>query len=75
MIEGFRHAHEYDIMELQDYYKILELNPNADQEEIKQAYRRLARKFHPDVSKEPEAEKKFKHIKEYIGQGIMCFNP
>ena len=64
MIEGFRHAHEYDIMELQDYYKILELNPNADQEEIKQAYRRLARKFHPDVSEEPEAEKKFKHIKE-----------
>jgi len=51
-------------MELQNYYKILEVSPEADLEEIKQAYRRLARKFHPDVSDDPEAEQKFKYIKE-----------
>lgn len=50
--------------ELQDHYKILELSPNADQEQIKQAYRRLARKFHPDVSTETDAEQQFKRIKE-----------
>lgn len=51
-------------MELQDYYKILELTPGADDKEIKNAYRRLARKFHPDISKEPNAEQQFKSVKE-----------
>lgn len=51
-------------MEIHDYYQVLELAPDAGPEEIRQAYRRLARKYHPDVSDEAEAEQKFKNIKE-----------
>ena len=46
-------------MEYRDYYKILGIVRDAPQDEIKRAYRKLARKFHPDVSKDPDAEKKF----------------
>ncbi len=45
-----------------DYYEIIGVSRNADKEEIKRAYRRLARKFHPDVNKEPGAEERFKEI-------------
>ena len=45
-----------------DYYEILGTARDADQEEIKRAYRRLARKYHPDVNKEPGAEDTFKEI-------------
>lgn len=45
-----------------DYYDILGVSRSADQEEVKRAYRRLARKFHPDVNKDPGAEDKFKEI-------------
>ncbi len=51
-------------MEYKDYYKILGVPRNASQEEIKRAYRRLARKYHPDVSKEPDAEERFKEVSE-----------
>src|SRR3990167_1566253 len=51
-------------MEYKDYYKILGLERGADDAAIKQAYRRLARKFHPDVSKEPNAEEQFKNVQE-----------
>lgn len=51
-------------MEYKDYYKILGVERNADVAEIKKAYRRLARKYHPDVSKEPDAEQKFKEVNE-----------
>ena len=51
-------------MEYRDYYKILGVERNADEAEIKKAYRRLARKYHPDVSKEKDAEQKFKEIGE-----------
>lgn len=51
-------------MEFKDYYKILGVGRNADADEIKRAYRRLARKYHPDVSKEADAEARFKEMKE-----------
>ncbi len=51
-------------MEYKDYYKIMGVKRDAAQDEIKRAYRKLARKFHPDVSKEPDAEKRFKEVGE-----------
>lgn len=51
-------------MEFKDYYKILGVAEQASQEDIKKAYRRLARRYHPDVSKEAEAEAKFKEVGE-----------
>ena len=51
-------------MDFKDYYKILGVEPTADDKAIKAAYRKLARKYHPDVSKEPGAEDKFKEIGE-----------
>ncbi len=51
-------------MEYKDYYKILDVSRDATRETIKQAYRKIARKYHPDVSKEPDAEEKFKEAGE-----------
>lgn len=51
-------------MEYKDYYKILGVERDAKEAEIKTAYRRLARKYHPDVSKEADAETKFKEVGE-----------
>lgn len=52
-------------MERKDYYKILGVNKDASQEEIKKAYRKLARKYHPDLNPgNKEAEDKFKEINE-----------
>lgn len=51
-------------MEFKDYYKILGVAPEADEAAIKSAYRKLARKYHPDVSKEAGAEEKFKEVAE-----------
>lgn len=51
-------------MEYKDYYKILGVNRDASPVEIKKQYRRLAHKFHPDVSKEKNAEEKFKEVRE-----------
>ncbi len=51
-------------MEYKDYYRILGLSRGASQDEVKRAYRKLARKFHPDVSKEPNAEERFKEVGE-----------
>jgi molecular chaperone DnaJ len=45
-----------------DYYETLGISREADKEELKRAYRRLARKYHPDVNKEPGAEERFKEI-------------
>src|SRR5579885_3410779 len=51
-------------MEYRDYYQALGVPRNATAEEVKKAYRRLARKYHPDVSKEPKAEERFKEVQE-----------
>lgn len=51
-------------MELKDYYAIMGVKPTDDLKTIKTAYRRLARKYHPDVSKETDAEARFKEVAE-----------
>lgn len=53
---------EVSTMKFQDYYKTLGLSRTASPEEIQKAYRKLARKYHPDVNKSQEAEEKFKAI-------------
>ena len=51
-------------MEYKDYYKIMGVKRDATQDEIRRAYRKLARKYHPDVSKEADAEARFKELGE-----------
>jgi len=51
-------------MEFKDYYKTMGVEPGASADEIKRAYRKLARKYHPDVSNEADAEARFKEVGE-----------
>src|ERR1700684_591773 len=51
-------------VEFKDYYKIMGVARDATEAQIKQAYRKLARKYHPDVSKEKDAEARFKEVGE-----------
>jgi len=50
--------------EKRDYYQVLEVPRDASSEDLRRAYRRLAKQYHPDVNKEPEAEERFKEINE-----------
>ncbi len=63
-------------MTKRDYYEVLGIPRTASQEEIKSAFRRLARKYHPDVNDAPDAEERFKEINEafapqFLGCGRM----
>jgi curved DNA-binding protein len=51
-------------MDFKDYYRVMGVSRDATQDQIKQSYRKLARKFHPDVSKEADAEERFKELGE-----------
>ena len=50
--------------EKRDYYEVLGVSKKATDEEIKKAYRTLAKKYHPDTSTEPNAQEKFKEVQE-----------
>jgi len=51
-------------VDFKDYYASLGVDRSADEKQIRRAYRKLARRYHPDVSKEPEAESRFREINE-----------
>ncbi len=55
---------EYLSMSKRDYYEILGISKDAKKEEIKRAYRKLVKKYHPDVNKENDSEEKFKEVQE-----------
>lgn len=51
-------------MSKRDYYEVLGINKNASKDEIKKAYRKLSKQYHPDINKEADATEKFKEVKE-----------
>ena len=58
------HRDGADMSGKRDYYEVLGLDRDADEKALKNAFRRLARKYHPDRSDEPDAEDRFKEIQE-----------
>lgn len=55
-----------------DYYKILGIDKNASDDDIKKAYKKMALKYHPDKNKSPGAEAKFKEVAEAYEVSINC---
>ena len=51
-------------MSKRDYYEVLGVDKNVNGDEVKKAFRKMARQYHPDVNKAPDAEEKFKEVKE-----------
>ena len=51
-------------MAKRDYYEVLGISKDASKDEIKKAYRKLSKKYHPDINKEEGADEKFKEISE-----------
>jgi len=65
-------------MNRQEAYKILNIKEDSSEKEINSAYRKIAKKLHPDVNKEPEAEEKFKQVNvayELLTKQPKRFNP
>jgi preprotein translocase subunit Sec63 len=59
-----RHIHFTSSLQRKDYYAVLGVSKNASVKDIKKSYYQLAKKYHPDTNKEPDASKKFQEVSE-----------